>query len=39
MDKIIGVWMKTPFDGGRHERRVKKISMIEQGLNPSEVSV
>ena len=39
MDKIIEVWIKTPFDGGRHERRVNKIGMIEQGANPSEAPV
>lgn len=33
--RIIDVWLSTPFDGGRHERRVKKISMIERGDNPA----
>ena len=22
---IVRVWLETPFDGGRHERRVRKI--------------
>jgi len=35
MDKLIEVWVKTPFDGGRHERRIKKITEIEQGRDPS----
>ncbi len=35
MDKIIEVWIKTPFDGGRHLRRIEKISEIEQGRDPS----
>jgi ribose 5-phosphate isomerase B len=26
---ILGVWLSTPFEGGRHERRVKKLD----GLN------
>jgi ribose 5-phosphate isomerase B len=37
MDKIVEVWIKTPFDGGRHERRVNKISEIEQGNDPSTI--
>ncbi|MHA2363005.1 MAG: ribose 5-phosphate isomerase B [Candidatus Hodarchaeales archaeon] len=27
---IVGTWLKTPFDGGRHERRVDKIRAIEK---------
>ena len=27
---IVKVWLETPFDGGRHERRVNKISEIEE---------
>ncbi len=27
---IVKVWLATPFDGGRHERRVNKISKIEE---------
>jgi ribose 5-phosphate isomerase B len=27
--KIAEVWLKTDFDGGRHERRVEKIGKIE----------
>ena len=27
---IIETWLKTPFEGGRHERRVKKIMEMEQ---------
>lgn len=27
---IAKVWMETPFEGGRHERRLKKISLIEE---------
>jgi ribose 5-phosphate isomerase B len=30
-EEIVRVWLATPFDGGRHERRVEQISMIERG--------
>ncbi|MFX1506672.1 MAG: ribose 5-phosphate isomerase B [Promethearchaeota archaeon] len=30
--KIVKVWLKTPFGGGRHERRVNKIRDIEKKL-------
>ncbi len=26
---IVDTWLKTPFEGGRHERRIKKIEEIE----------
>lgn len=35
MDKIVETWIKTPFEGGRHERRINKITEIEQGRDPS----
>lgn len=28
--KIIDVWIETSFEGGRHERRVQKIDLIDQ---------
>ncbi|HLC16928.1 MAG TPA: RpiB/LacA/LacB family sugar-phosphate isomerase, partial [Thermodesulfovibrionia bacterium] len=28
--KIVDTWMKTKFEGGRHERRVKKITDLEK---------
>lgn len=28
--EILGLWLATPFDGGRHERRVAQIAEIEQ---------
>lgn len=34
--KIVDAWLDTPFDGGRHERRVRKIMAIERGENPAE---
>jgi ribose 5-phosphate isomerase B len=29
--EIVRLWLETPFDGGRHERRIEEISMIERG--------
>jgi len=34
IDKIVDLWMKTPFEGGRHERRVNKIKAIEEARAP-----
>jgi len=31
--RIVEVWLNTPFEGGRHARRVEKIASIEQELN------
>lgn len=28
---IVDVWLKTEFEGGRHERRIEKISRLETG--------
>jgi ribose 5-phosphate isomerase B len=33
IERIVSVWLETPFDGGRHERRVNKISEYEQAQN------
>jgi ribose 5-phosphate isomerase B len=30
MDRIIETWLSTPFEGGRHARRVEKICALEQ---------
>jgi len=30
-DKIIRTWLTTPFEGGRHARRVAKIAALESG--------
>ena len=35
--KIVEVWLSTDFSGGRHERRIKKISEIEAGKSPNEI--
>jgi len=36
--KIVEVWLNTEFSAGRHLRRVKKISAIEEGKDPKEVT-
>jgi ribose 5-phosphate isomerase B len=30
-DEIVALWLGTPFEGGRHQRRVDQISEIERG--------
>ena len=37
IDKIIDRWLETPFEGGRHARRVKKIAAIERGEDPASI--
>ncbi|MEQ9208139.1 MAG: ribose 5-phosphate isomerase B [Phycisphaerales bacterium] len=39
MDKIVEVWIGTPFEGGRHQRRIDKITEIEHGRDPSVAAV
>ena len=29
--EIAALWLATPFDGGRHERRIEQIARIERG--------
>ncbi|UCG46061.1 MAG: ribose 5-phosphate isomerase B [Phycisphaerales bacterium] len=36
--KIVEVWLNTDFSGGRHQRRVNKIKVIEEGGDPREMS-
>ena len=38
MRRMIEVWMTTEFDGGRHERRVKKVMQVET-MDLSQVEV
>jgi ribose 5-phosphate isomerase B len=35
IEKIVEVWIDTPFQGGRHERRLEEIAAIEDGRDPS----
>jgi ribose 5-phosphate isomerase B len=37
IEQIADVWIKTPFEGGRHARRVRKISAMEMGMDPKSV--
>jgi len=34
MERIVDAWLRAEFEGGRHERRVKKIDAIERGEDP-----
>jgi len=34
IDRMVEIWLSTPFEGGRHARRVEKITQIEQGRTP-----
>ena len=38
LKKIVEIWLSTEFTGGRHQRRVNKITAIEQGRDPREVT-
>jgi ribose 5-phosphate isomerase B len=33
-EEITRVWLETPFDGGRHAKRLDKISLIEEKHRP-----
>lgn len=37
IEKIVEIWLATPFEGGRHARRVHKIEAIERGKDPTVV--
>ena len=30
VDRLVGIWLKTEFEGGRHARRVRKIADLER---------
>ena len=32
VNRMVEIWLKTEFEGGRHARRVEKIGQIESGL-------
>jgi len=34
-DEIIKLWLATPFEGGRHQRRIDQIAAIERGERPA----
>ena len=31
MDRLVEIWLNTPFEGGRHARRLEKITQFENG--------
>lgn len=35
IEKLIDVFLTTPFEGGRHERRLQRIEAIERGEDPA----
>jgi ribose 5-phosphate isomerase B len=35
IEKIVLIWLATEFEGGRHARRIDKISTIETGGDPT----
>jgi len=34
IDRMIEIWLKTEFEGGRHARRIEKIADIEHHIHP-----
>jgi len=38
MEKIVDTWLATPFEGGRHERRIKKIDAIDEHFHAEKSS-
>ena len=34
--EIVNTWLNTPFEGGRHQRRLDKITQIDASLKPKE---
>src|SRR6186713_3230608 len=37
IEKIVDVWLATEFEGGRHGRRIRKITAMEGGQDPAAV--
>jgi ribose 5-phosphate isomerase B len=35
--RVVDAFLQTPFEGGRHERRVRKIAAIERGEEPNSI--
>jgi ribose 5-phosphate isomerase B len=35
IDRLVEVWLNTPFEGGRHTRRIEKITELERPKPPS----
>jgi ribose 5-phosphate isomerase B len=34
IDRMVRIWLETPFEGGRHARRVEKITLFEDSACP-----
>ena len=34
IDRLVEVWLSTPFEGGRHSRRIEKIAELERSARP-----
>jgi ribose 5-phosphate isomerase B len=32
VDRLVEIWLDTEFEGGRHERRVGKITALERNI-------
>lgn len=39
MDRILDIWLATPFEGGRHSRRIEKIHGFENGRGQAVLAV
>ena len=39
IDHIVSAFLETPFEGGRHDRRVQKVVAIEKGMDPTTVDI
>ena len=39
IERIVLAWLRTEFEGGRHDRRVQKIKAIEAGMDPSTLKI
>ena len=33
IDRMVEIWLATPFEAGRHARRIEKIAQLEQGAS------
>ena len=33
-DEILELWLATPFEGGRHQRRIEQIAALERAVTP-----
>ena len=38
LSRIIDVWLDTPFEGGRHQRRLDKVREVESGICAEELA-